>query len=134
MIPELINGQTDPCELSKRWGIDEEVAHRLVRGADQLEFGISIISGLRTRAEQQALRDAGRPATADFLSTHLSCPATGVDLKPTIAVTNVVRARLGAEMTFAGLRWGGGSQVDPNTGIPSDWNHFDLGPRGQRGI
>jgi len=90
---------------------------------------VSIISGERTVREQDALRRSGRPTADNDKSTHLDCPATGSDLMPQIAVTNVVKARLGAEMVLAGLRWGGGSPVDPETGIPADWNHFDLGPR-----
>lgn len=43
-------------------------------------------------------------------------------------MTNSVKARLGAEATHVGFRWGGGSPVDPETGIPSDWNHLDGGP------
>ncbi len=100
----------------------------LVQLAAALPFGISIISGYRTPETQEALRRAGRPTAHPDLSTHLSCPATGVDLWPDVAVTDVVKATLGATAVQIGFRWGGGSQVDEN-GIPSDWNHFDLGPR-----
>jgi len=128
-IPQVVSPAMDPCVLVSRWGIAQELAQRLVTMAGVLEFPISIISGLRTPAQQIALGQSGRPAADLDKSTHLSCPATGVDLRPAIAVTDVVKARLGAEGTFAGLRWGGGSSPDPRTGIPSDWNHFDLGPR-----
>ena len=117
------------CQMSEAWGISEDLAFRLIVGADRLEFRVNIISGLRSVAEQDALRRSGRPTADNDKSTHLACPATGADLRPVIAVTNVVKARLGAEMVHAGLRWGGGSPVDPETGIPQDWNHFDLGPR-----
>lgn len=105
------------------------LAGRLMMMASRLEFPISIISGFRSEAEQDALREAGRPTAPNDLSTHLSCPATGVDLRPQIAVTTLVKARLGTEGVFSSLRWGGGSSVDAETGIPSDWQHFDLGPR-----
>ena len=137
MIPELIpqedvqawGGEPNHCGIAIRWGISNDLAFRLIALAHALEFRISIVSGLRTPAEQAALRREGRPAAPDAVSTHLSCPATGADLRPTIAVTTTVKARLGAEATLVGLRWGGGSPNDPRTGIPSDWNHFDLGPR-----
>jgi len=128
--PSIITGiPEDTCDLVERWGLSEALAFRLERLASLLEFPITIISGLRSAAQQNALRRDGRPAADNDRSTHLSCPATGADVMPTIAVTNIVKARLGAEGTRAGLRWGGGSPVDPRTGIPSDWNHFDLGPR-----
>lgn len=38
------------------------------------------------------------------------------------------RVQFGLAANLAGLRWGGGSTVD-DTGVPSDWNHLDLGPR-----
>jgi len=128
-IPELLRQEEDPCALAQRWGISDELAIRLLVAASRLEFPVSIISGLRTQREQEALRRARRPVADPDKSTHLSCPASGADVMPQIAVTNVVKARLGAEGVLAGLRWGGGSPVDPETGIPSDWNHFDLGPR-----
>jgi len=123
----------DPCEVAARWGISDELAERLTAGADRLEFPLAIISGLRSVQEQLALGQRGRPTAPIDLSTHLACPATGADVMPQIAVTDIVKARLGTEMVFAGLRWGGGSPVtpvgQPGAGIPSDWNHFDLGPR-----
>lgn len=123
-----LRGQDD-CVVSERWRISWALAHDLIQMADSLEFGVAIISGYRSPEEQEALRRAGRPTASIATSTHLSCPATGADVMPQIFVTDVVKARLGAQGVFAGLRWGGGSPVDPDTGIPSDWNHFDLGPR-----
>lgn len=116
------------CDLSMRWGISGELAERLTLGADHLEFPVAIISGLRTEAQQDALRRDGNPAADNDRSTHLSCPATGADVWPQITIVPAVKGRLGAEMVLAGLRWGGGSQLD-ESGMPSDWNHFDLGPR-----
>lgn len=119
------------CSLVERWRVDRELASRLVHLARITPFGLQIISGFRTKEEQEALKAQGRPTAPDHLSTHRSCPATGADLLPTIAATNTEKAELGKNARLAGLRWGGGSPIDPNTGIPSDWNHFDLGPRAQ---
>jgi len=127
-LPLRVRPETDPCLVMGRFGTSYELSQRLVSMSASLEFPISVISGLRTPRQQQELRDSGRPAAPDDQSTHLSCPATGVDLRVGVAVTDVVKARLGTEGTRAGLRWGGGSPVD-RSGIPSDWNHFDLGPR-----
>lgn len=63
------------------------------------------------------------------MSNHTSCPATAIDVSIGFAPTNVLKATLGRVGILAGLRWGGGSPVDRQTGIPSDWNHFDIGPR-----
>jgi len=138
-LPALINpdAHTDElCDVAARWGLDVEVVERLVRMSGALEFGVSIISGERSPAEQDALRRSGRPTADNDKSTHLACPATGVDVMPQIAVTTLVKARLGTEGVLAGLRWGGGSPVTRHTDagggtamLPSDWNHFDLGPR-----
>lgn len=122
-------GITGPCQLADRWKIAVPLAARLVTLAGRIPFRISIISGFRTVERQVELAEEGRPAADPDRSTHTSCPATGVDVWPDVEPTDVVKARLGAEATVVGLRWGGGSPVDPETGIPSDWNHFDLGPR-----
>jgi len=89
---------------------------------------VEIISGLRTRSEQLALARRGRPAARDDLSTHRSCPATGIDISLGLAPTRIQKATWGRIVTFLGLRWGGGSAPDQG-GIPSDWQHVDLGPR-----
>lgn len=132
VIPKLGHG-TDPCVLANRWGITNELARRLMMMAARLEFPISIISGMRTAAHQLSLARQGRPAASIETSTHLSCPATGADVQPQIAVVMAVKARLGAEGIFAGLRWGGNDGCPPGTcneiGIPNDWRHFDLGRR-----
>lgn len=129
MIAQVVEPSTDPCILSERWIIAPELAEKIVRMSASLPFGISMISGFRTKAEQDQLRKDGRPAADDRLSTHRSCPATGADLRVSVAVTDAVKATFGQAAVSAGLRWGGGSPVDPQTGIPSDWNHVDLGPR-----
>ena len=129
-IAKLLTGSPDrACELVQYWGITTELAQRLELLASQLEFPLSVISGARSSAQQNALRRQGEPAADNDKSTHLSCPATGVDVWPGVTVTRYVKARLGAEARRVGLRWGGNSPVDRQTGIPSDWNHLDLGPR-----
>jgi len=130
LIPEQIPVLEDElCSFSLRWGISDELANRLAMMQWDVEFPVSIISGLRQASEQDALRRQGRPTADNDKSTHLACPATGADVMPQIGITNAVKARLGAEGVRAGMRWGGGGPVDPETGIPRDWNHFDLGPR-----
>lgn len=109
--------------------IAPELARRLILMQSFLPFPLDIISGHRTKEEQDGLRRAGRPAADDDLSTHRACPATGADVwPPTVTPVDAVKATIGAAGMKAGLRWGGGSPVGP-AGIPSDWNHFDLGPR-----
>ncbi len=136
-MPQTIHWELDPCVLAFRWGITTSLALKIICLSGLLEFPIAIISGARSREDQARLEAEGRPTAPFDLSTHAdeerdgsSRFATGVDIRPQIAAVNVVRARLGAEATFLGLRWGGGSPIDPQTGIPSDWNHLDLGPRG----
>lgn len=132
MIPQRIDPLADGealCQLVTRWKISPALAQRLVWMAQALPFGVRIISGYRTAEKQENLRRAGRPTAPDDRSTHRSCPATGADVMPDVAVTNTVKAELGRAAVAAGLRWGGGSPIDPETGIPSDWNHLDLGPR-----
>ena len=129
MLPQPIHPETDPCALASWWGISEELSRLLIVftvGAGDL--GLSIISGFRTCEEQEALEAAGQPAAPCDLSTHVSCPATGADLLTLPFPVVSVKARFLAEGTLAGLRVGGGSPVD-SAGIPSDWNHVDLGPR-----
>lgn len=89
---------------------------------------VKIISGARTVAEQNRLRRGGRPTAPNDRSTHLSCPATGVDVSLGFGVSRREKAVWGEWVTRVGLRWGGGSPVDQG-GIPADWNHVDRGPR-----
>jgi len=89
---------------------------------------VQIISGFRTASEQRSLGRAGRPTAPDRLSTHRSCPATGVDVSLGIAPTRIQKAIWGRVAVLNGLRWGGGGRVDEG-GIPIDWPHVDRGPR-----
>lgn len=131
MIPVSVNGTT--CEeLASRARITPELAVRvMLAGAYFLErsgVGLQLISGYRTAEQQAELEREGRPAAPDELSTHRSCPATGADLRPEVAVTPSLKVILGEAAMRSGLRWGGGSPRDRD-GIPVDWNHVDLGPR-----
>lgn len=128
----------DPCEIARRWLVSDELAAKLSAAMRQWEretnLTIEVISGYRTDAAQSALTRAGRPtALSNDLSTHRTCPATGADIRiggsPLFHVTPLMKARWGRIAVETGLRWGGGSSIDPTTGIPSDWNHVDLGPR-----
>lgn len=130
-LPQSILGAT--CEgLSSRWQIEPELATRLMRMdrffRELAGVGLQIISGYRTAEEQNTLDRDGRPAAPDHLSTHRECPATGADLQPETAATLALKGKFGAAARYAGLRWGGGSPPDRD-GLPSDWNHVDLGPR-----
>lgn len=143
MIPEKIPpirssgapqdlGCNDPwSSLAGRWLLAADLAYKLGRMVGLLEeqlgfeLAVTIISGWRDAQTQ-----AGLPhAAPDNLSTHRSCPATGADIWLSVAATNATKAAFGLAAQRAGLRWGGGSALDPSTGIPSDWNHVDLGRR-----
>lgn len=131
MIPTSLSPEATPervCAIAQQWKIDAELALRLHLLAWELQLPVSIISGARTPEEQEALRRAGRPTAPDNLSTHLSCPATGADLRVHVPLTESVKSAFGMAARRAGLRWGGGSPRNAH-GIPSDWNHVDLGPR-----
>ncbi len=134
MIPESFDGDSDPCALAAKWVLTLELAQRLVVMAGQIPMGLTIFSGRRTEAEQNALREAGRPTADNDKSTHLSCPATGADVHFTVAGANREnrsRVLFGGAAGIAGLRWGGGSPMDSTGIIPTDWKHVDLGPRVQ---
>lgn len=122
----------DVCALAARWGVDIGTMERVATAAEQFfqetRTRVVIISGYRTEAEQNALRRSGRPAASDSLSTHRSCPATGVDVSLGFAPTRVQKAIWGRLAVMNGLRWGGGGAVDPG-GVPVDWGHVDRGPR-----
>lgn len=122
----------DPCELAARWRVDQDTLSRVVLSAGQFlqETGreIQIISGYRTTREQGRLARTGRPAAPDSLSTHRSCPATGVDISMGLGATRPMKATWGRIAVMNGLRWGGGGPVDEG-GIPLDWGHVDRGPR-----
>lgn len=123
----------DPVCIQADWKLDPRlaaaIARVIFRGSTAIGRTIRIISGFRSIQEQLELKRQGRPAADPNVSTHTMCPATGVDLSIGFAPTTTQKAILGRIAVEEGLRWGGGSAVDPETGIPSDWNHFDLGPR-----
>lgn len=122
-----------PGELCREpWLLDPVLAGRLARTLNQVEqeTGVSwrIISGYRTLEEQEQLRRRGRPTAPPGCSTHTVCPARGADVQVNGFPARQYKITFGRLATEAQLRWGGGSPVDPDTGIPSDWNHVDLGP------
>ena len=134
MIPEVFEGKDEGevCRLVRRWRISQELSIRLWNMAGNIPFGLEIFSGFRTEAQQNELRESGRPTAPNDLSTHLSCPATGADIRFALGGANIEKvsqAQFGMFAVFSGLRWGGGGKIDPTTGIPIDWNHLDLGPR-----
>lgn len=125
---------SDPCTLAERWGVDLDVMERVWRTAERFtaETGgirVYIISGYRSRAEQRRLSRQGRPTAPDNLSTHRSCPATGVDISLGLLASEFMKAQWGSLALINGLRWGGGGPVDPQNLIPLDWRHVDVGPR-----
>jgi len=135
--PEQVSG-ADPCELATRWGVSETTMRRVVSAADRYAERtgkpVEIVSGFRTDAQQDALRRSGRPAARNDRSTHLSCPATGVDVRLGFAPSNFEIVTWGEIAMTQGLRWGGGGKVTKPVpgfpaGIPVDWQHVDRGPR-----
>jgi len=130
---EFITDATD-CDLAKRWGVSLDTMRRVWLSAQDFEREtggrrVYIISGWRSRAEQRRLGRLGRPTAPDALSTHRTCPATGVDISFGVNATDFMRANWGRITLINGLRWGGGGAVDPKTFIPLDWRHVDRGPR-----
>lgn len=126
--------EADVCDLAERWGVDPSVMQRVWSSAFDYEQGtqgqrVSIISGYRTAAEQRALAREGRPTAPDRLSTHRSCPATGVDVSLGFRTPSFQKVMWGRIVLVNGLRWGGGGPTDPDTLIPVDWRHVDRGPR-----
>jgi len=121
-------------ELVRVWSLDRLLAVRICRVIRRFEresgIRLEVISGYRTAEEQQSLTRAGRPTAPPGKSTHTTCPATGVDVKPWTFPTREIKILLGRIGMEEGLRWGGGSAPDSSGIIPQDWNHFDLGPRG----
>ena len=123
----------DPCTLAAKWGVALDTIERVWLSAQDYEEEtggrrVYIISGFRTREEQRRLRRQGRPTAADDVSTHRSCPATGVDVSLGFMPTNFMKATWGRITLINGLRWGGGGPVF-ESGIPVDWPHVDMGPR-----
>jgi len=130
-LPELLGGQ-DLCDQAKRWGVLEKVIVKAtvaaLRFKQQTGRSVRIISGFRSASEQEQLARTGRPTAPDQVSTHRSCPSTGVDVSLGALPSRVQKALWGSLVIGVGLRWGGGSPVDSG-GIPEDWQHLDLGPR-----
>ncbi len=130
---ELITDST-PCILAERWGVELAVVQRVWESAADFEREtggrrVSIISGFRTAEQQRRLGRQGRPTAPDRLSTHRSCPATGVDISIGFNASNFMKITWGNIVLGNGLRWGGGGPVDPDNLIPLDWRHVDRGPR-----
>jgi len=127
----------DACELAERWRVDPAILQRLILAADdfweETRGTVRIISGYRTHYEQARLGRAGRPAARDDLSTHRSCPATGVDVNIGASPNRYQKILWGRILLMRGLRWGGGSKPD-EYGIPSDWQHVDAGPRARSSL
>jgi len=124
----------DPCDLAERWTVTLDTMERVWTTAHDYEREtggrrVRIISGFRTRIEQRNLGRQGRPTAPDSLSTHRSCPATGVDVSLGLLPTGFMKVTWGRLALVNGLRWGGGGPVDPDSLIPVDWRHVDRGPR-----
>ena len=122
----------DPADLIKKWGLECNFAYRVAKFIDEAEFAlgrdVEIISGFRSRKEQEQLEKEGRPTAPFYLSNHTTCPATAIDIWMGFAHTREMKLILGHQAHLNGLRWGGASPLDDD-GLPTDWNHFDLGPR-----
>ena len=127
-----IDPESDPCELSELWGVSEDTMGRVVLSAQEYTqetaLPVDIISGFRTRLEQTRLGRQGRPTAPDEVSTHRSCPATGVDISLGLFPVVAQKWIWGRIVTMNGLRWGGGGAQDED-GLPIDWQHVDRGPR-----
>jgi len=121
------------CDLVQRWLVEPETMSKVILAAQDYKaataLDVFIISGHRTKEEQTRLGRQGRPTAPDELSTHRSCLATGVDIDLGFLVQGPLKVAWGTAAVGRGLRWGGGSPIDPTTGIPSDWPHVDVGPR-----
>ena len=128
---EILTDGTD-CDIATRWAVSLDVVRRVRLAAQDFhtETGrqVWIISGFRTVEEQNRLRAQGRPTADNDRSTHLSCPATGVDISLGARPSGFLKATWGRFTLIHGLRWGGGGAV-AESGIPLDWQHVDVGPR-----
>jgi len=125
--------ESDPCTLAEKWGVALDVMERVWQTAESFTAAtggirVYIISGFRSEAEQRRLSRQGRPTAPDNLSTHRSCPATGVDISLGLLASEFMKVTWGRLALINGLRWGGGGPVEENL-IPLDWRHVDRGPR-----
>jgi len=132
-VPEReVITDAEACELAVRWKVSMDTMARVWFAAQDflIETGrpVSIISGWRSPEEQRRLSRQGRPTAPDNLSTHRSCPATGLDVSLGARPSGFLKATWGTWTLRHGLRWGGGGKVDGG-GIPLDWQHVDTGPR-----
>jgi len=123
------------CALMLDWKLSDELALKVANVMQTWDeeaggIGIRVISGYRTRTEQQVLIDEGRTTLPWERSTHGTCPATGADLWIDGLPTTAMKHRFARIVFESGLRVGGGSPIDPDTLLHTDWNHVDLGPRG----
>jgi len=125
-------GLSDPCVLASTWRVEPDVMSRVFRAAELYQnftrSPVWIISGYRSRFEQMQLSRTGRPTAPDELSTHRTCPATGLDISLGALPSREKKRFWGQMVESNGLRWGGGGPVDEG-GIPLDWQHVDNGPR-----
>jgi len=132
-LPQTFDGSADICLLAERWGISVELATRLVSMSESIPGGLIIYSGVRSEEHQNQLRAAGGPTADNDKSTHLSCPATGADVRFALGAANLEpqsKAQFGWFARLAGLRWGGSDAPALDAlNIPVDWNHLDLGRR-----
>lgn len=122
------------AKLADRWKVSADVMERVWLAAQDFEMAtggvrVEIISGYRTRAEQRALSRRGRPTAPDDLSTHRSCPATGLDVALGFLPSGFLKVTWGDKVFRRGLRWGGGGPTEKDSLIPLDWGHVDRGPR-----
>ena len=138
-IPDYIPPCPEPQMLhylQEVWGLSLELACRFLAFRQWLHrmgppMTVLIISGRRTAEDQAELKRRGRPAADPHLSTHVPRPgevgSTGLDIDIWPDHDSAwVWVSLAAEAT--GLRHGGGSAID-ESGLPSDKNHLDLGPK-----
>lgn len=132
-LAQLLDRNADAdviCATCSRWTISLELAVKVYLLARALPFPVSIISGHRTAEEQRALANQGATAAPVDLSNHTSCPATAVDLRPSVPViTDEVKRAIGRAAERVGLRWGGGAQRIDGIPVGNEWRHVDLGPR-----
>lgn len=130
MMPQRLEPRASTAEVeavADRWKISCALAWKLHKMASLMPWPVQLVSGYRTEEHEQTLEGAPAPG----VSTHTSCPATGADLQ-VIGYTkdsapDHVRRVFGAAAQQSGLRWGGGSS--DRMGVPSDWNHVDMGRR-----